>query len=88
MYSLSCGAETALLGLCHSATTIVATTVVLPVATIILTSLSGCNVCFTVFFLMSWELGSVAFKNGSVHGLDTVHCCQLKINSMKAAFHI
>lgn len=71
----------------QSATTIAATSVVLPVATILLTSLSGVNVC-TVFFLVSWELGNVALKNGSVHGLATKHCCQLEINSGKSAFHI
>jgi len=87
VYSLSCGAEIALCSLCQSATTIAATSAVLPVATVLLASLSGVN-GYAVFFLMSWELGSVALKNGPVHGLATVHCCQREINSGKAAFHI
>lgn len=60
VYSLSYGAETAVR---QSSTTIAATLVVLPVATIILTSLSGVNVC-TVFCLTSWEHGSFALRLG------------------------
>jgi hypothetical protein len=84
------GTETAigqspLLGLCYSSITIAATSVILLLATILLTLFSSVHI-WKVFFFMSCQYGSIVLKGRSVHGLATMLCCEIEIYFEEAAF--
>jgi hypothetical protein len=69
----------------HSFITMVATSVILLLAILLLTLVSNINV-WKVFSLTSCQHGSVALRGKSVHSPAKMRCCQLKINSQHAAF--
>ena len=73
--------QSLLLHLCYSSIITAAISVILFLTMVQWTLLSSVHV-WKVFFLISCQHGSAKLKARSVHGLATMHCCQLKINFM------
>jgi hypothetical protein len=77
-------ARSPLLGFCHTSITTVAISVILLLATLLFTLLSGVYV-WKISFLTSCRRCNVALNRWSVHGPAAMRCCQLKINYDEAA---
>ena len=63
-------------------------TIILLLTTILLKLWMSLTVGTFFFYLTSWQCGSIALKDGSVHWPTTVRSCQLEIYSEEVAFRM